>query len=201
MMKKIFWVLISIFIFSFVSIKSNADTIFLNINNEGLISQRSDGLWGEVTLTQEGDNKVIFKVDPYENAFTSTGQNFGIQTFGFNKNTSASINVSLPDNWSIDYNNNLDGYGLFMLVLSTNGQYRKNPLEFSITSTDPINILNFIVYNTDGYPFATHIADFTINGNNKTSAWFSVPEPGILLLLGLGLSAVGIGSRYIKKIG
>jgi hypothetical protein len=28
-----------------------------------------------------------------------------------------------------------------------------------------------------------------------------VPEPGILLLLGLGLSAVGIGSRYIKKIG
>jgi len=29
----------------------------------------------------------------------------------------------------------------------------------------------------------------------------TMPEPGILILLRLGLSAVGIGSRYFKKLG
>jgi hypothetical protein len=200
-MRKILLILIPIIILSFILENSNADTIYLKINNESLTSQRSDGLWGEIILTQVNNNRVDFKVDPYEDAFSSIGPNFGIQTFGFNKNTSASINISLPTGWDIQYNKQLDGYGDFMLMVNTTGEYRKNPLEFSITSSDQIYISNFIIYNSNGYLFAVHIADFTISGSDKTSAWFSVPEPGILILLGLGLTVVGIGSRYLRKLG
>jgi hypothetical protein len=185
-----------------ISVNANATPIPLNVNNENIVG----GPWGQVTLTQMGTYEVDFSVEAFASAFISVGTNFGIQQFGFNVNTSAPLIINYPTGWSLKQDKNLDGYKMFDILEKGTGSTRKNPLTFSITSTDPISVSEFIVLNGAGYPFAVHIADFTATtatGTTKDSAWFStvpVPEPGILILLGIAMSAIGIAYPFVRKI-
>lgn len=204
-MKKIL-MMVPMVLVLFILVNANADTLYLNVNNINI----SNGPWGEVKLTQNGQYEVDFSVDAYQSILIP-GENFGIQKFGFNKNTLAALSVAAPTGWSASLNKNMDGFGTFNLVESGTGQYRKDPLVFSVTSTGsnpiPISVSDFIVSNTAGYIFAAHIAGFTVQRSTEDSGYFStsnastsVPEPGILILLGIAMSAIGAASWRITKI-
>jgi hypothetical protein len=206
-MKKNIILISSMLLVLLISVNASAVSIPLNVNNIGL----SGGPWGLVTLTQDGLYEVDFSVDAYPSAFDGTLSNFGIQVFGFNENTAATLAVGAPTGWSVSYNGNLDGFGTFNIVESGTGSTRQDPLSFSVTSPSPISESNFNVLNVAGYSFAAHIADFTIQGSEVTSGWFSngpsngngnghgVPEASTLLLLGSGLIGLWGLRRKFKK--
>ncbi len=70
----------------------------------------------------------------------------------------------------------------------------------SITASS-FNYLSSSTKNSDtndGFPTVAHIQ--SIGATGAGSSWVSVPEPGILILLGIAMSAVGVASRYVRKI-
>jgi hypothetical protein len=69
---------------------------------------------------------------------------------------------------------------------------------------DPL-IKNSVVFKLSGLP-ADFILDGVITnvsfqyGTDLTEPNVPVPEPGILILLGLSMTAIGVASRYVRKI-
>jgi len=209
---------------------ANADTLnyTFNINNAGI----SGGPWATITLTDTtylGKDSVHFVIDPLDGAFSSTN-NFGLQDFYFNEYTGrtnllSELTVSLttpptPAEWVYVYSptSNIGGvgpYGKFEFKLNGDGNSRSNPLDFYLsTSAFDIQATQFAVSspilrgNGTDYLFAGHIAGFTVDGNNATSAQFAsdgtpgtpVPEPGTMMLLGFGMFGLAIfGKRRMNK--
>ena len=95
---------------------ANALTFYLdqvNTNNTG-----TNGPWASVTLTDstfEGKDSVHFEVDPIEGAFVSTGNNFGLQSFYFNENTSFGSSLIVggfnATGWTFQYGSKNAGGG------------------------------------------------------------------------------------------
>jgi hypothetical protein len=86
---------------------------------------------------------------------------------------------------------------------SYSGTWRYAVLKYGVGQPGPTNPDHWAIMD-DG-DFILELDDISglpyIDRLSHVTYFVAVPEPGILLLLGLGLSAVGIGSRYIKKIG
>lgn len=156
----------------------------------------------EATCTN--DNLITFTVDVL-GSLTPDGDNFGIQSFGFNLAEGASLTAGdidgLDTAWLVDFDQQLDGFGTHDVVVSDTGQQRKDPLVFTID----VNGDTFASYFDSSVPggqgpswFTAHVADIrtytgTDNGESDgtpctlpgtdcielSSAWFgSVGEGG-----------------------
>lgn len=157
------------------------------------------------------DNLITFTVATVPGAFTE-GDNFGIQSFGFNSLLSLTIDdFDLPDGWGLTFDANQDGFGNFDYVVSDGGADRQDPLVFSIDFDGDV----FADYTgpssgTAGEGnawFAAHVTDFVIEGSEVSSAWFGggdggvppdvvVPVPAAVWLFGSGLlGLIGIARR------
>jgi len=167
-----------------------------------------DGInYGQVDITANDVTGVVsFSVDAFTEPYT-TLTNFGIQSFGFNyKNVSDPVStwtITLPGNWSYNLDQQIDGFGRFMVTDDTTGQYRKDPLIFSIglpTVVADAVASNFAVLSTGtagegNVFFVAHVAGFTVEGSTYTSHMIGgstvIPAPGAILLGSIGVCIVG----------
>jgi hypothetical protein len=174
-----------------------------------------DGVnYAKVSITADDTTgQVNFTVDAIENIYTSLGDNFGIQKFGFNcQNITSPIStwsIQLPSDWEYTTKQNMGETGKFDIVESGKGNSRQEPLSFTITLPDPSEaaVSNFAVSSTGNSStsafFSAHIAGFTADESTETSHWVYggttvVPEPCTLLFCLVSMTWIG---RNIRSCG
>lgn len=195
---------------------SRADIIselfYFNVSDTGL----TNGPWASITISQDTNNpyRVSFIVDPFENRFNIPDINlFGVERFltNFNqgtRDTSLLTIQNLSTIWYWSYSPtgiNSHGFGNFDVKLreTGGGLYLQNPLAFDfgvINNAYMISISDFTTQlSTEGYIFSGVISgfhDYSPNNNLATRGGFAaVPEPGGMIILGLGLVGLGMVGR------
>jgi hypothetical protein len=127
-----------------------------------------EGATGDINFTVE----TVYDFDE--------GNNFGIQSFGFNNTGDEGIdliaaNLLLPGNWGFVADANQSGFGQFEFTVSTTGSDRMDPLMFSITGIEGDTIVSYTGPSTGNAGhgnawFAAHLADFGTDVGDGCSA-------------------------------
>jgi hypothetical protein len=155
----------------------------------------------EVRITDGRDGAIDFAVEVLGPLATLAGDNFGIQSFGFNVVgggfAEAGDITGLSDGWFAHQGKRMSGFGLFDITLMGKGWERLKTLRFSITGVDDDSPWDYAVFSTghgaQGHAFfAAHVAGFAYDC--ITSAYFGgsavVPLPPAAWLFVSGLAAL-----------
>jgi hypothetical protein len=108
---------------------------------------------------------------------------------------------------------NVDGFGSFNGVIDSFDGFTNAATEISflLTATEAtswVSASDVLAANADGWLAAAHIFVTSSPGNASNTALATgyaangtvpVPEPGIFILLGIAMGAIGIASRYVRK--
>jgi hypothetical protein len=104
---------------------------------------------------------------------------------------------------------NVDGFGPFNGVIdSFDGfTHSADKIVFTLTNISGSwsTASEVLIANAQGYEAASHIFIANSDGTNTGFTGYAangtvpVPEPGIFILLGIAMGAIGIASRYVRK--
>lgn len=187
---------------------STANALFIELKASNVDLGVTDTVFADVRWEQGADTSTVdFTVDAKEGVF-GDGSNFGIQHFGLNSNLDlTTMTFDLPTNWSASFDRNGDGFGVFDVLLSGRGNSRQDPLLFSVTrvgglllTPEDFEFPSDLPAGNGQSQFVAHIAGWGTELNGQTSAWFGVPEPATMLLLGSALLGLGLLGRRKFKI-
>jgi hypothetical protein len=155
----------------------------------------------QVSIADGRDGAIDFRVEVRGSLAALAGDNFGLQSFGFNVVAGgfaeAADITGLPDGWFAYQGKRMSGFGLFDIKLMGKGWERVGSLRFSITGVDGDSPWDYAVFSTghgaQGHAFfAAHVAGFEYDC--ITSAFFGgstvVPLPPALWLFVSGLVAL-----------
>ena len=156
----------------------------------------------QVTISDNINGNIDFVVQTLAPLSSNAGTNYGIDSFGFNTALSVSLaNIVVPTGWTLQTNQNQDGFGNFTDVANTTGQYRADPLKFSITGISGDTPMDYVNLSTGtagegNVYFAAHVAGLS---TQVTSGYFGgsapVPEADTYAMLLAGLGLVGFAAR------
>ena len=156
----------------------------------------------QVTISDNINGNIDFLVQTLAPLSGNAGTNYGIDSFGFNTLQSVSLaNISGLAGWTLQTTQNQDGFGNFTDVVNTTGQFRVDPLTFSITGISgdtPMSYVNLSTGNAGegNVFFAAHVAGLS---TQVTSGYFGgsapVPEADTYAMLLAGLGLVGFAAR------
>ena len=146
---------------------ANTVSYILDVTNIDPLSSGTPYLY--VTIDDEGATGAInFTVETVYDF--DEGNNFGIQSFGFNNTDGEGIdlttgNLQLPTNWDFVADANQNGFGNFEFTVRNTGSDRMDPLMFSITGITGDTIASYTGPSTGDAEhgnawFAAHVADF-----------------------------------------
>lgn len=169
----------------------------------------------KITITSNVAGTATFDVSPIYN-FTQ-GQNFGLQSFGFNYSGPGSLTSisfsGLASGWGITQGTAQDGFGKYDFVLGTSGSGRLSPLDFTVTglggdTTD--QTLGYFAKLSTGAGsqgnqyFVAHLSGFTAGSTSSTyfagTTLAPAPEPATYGMLLGGLALLGFKARRHKKV-
>jgi hypothetical protein len=155
----------------------------------------------QVRITDGRDGAIDFGVEVLGPLGVLAGDNFGIQSFGFNVAAGgfaeAADITGLPDGWFARQGKRMSGFGLFDIRLMGKGRERVETLSFSIIGVEGDSPWDYAVFSTghgaQGHAFfAAHVAGFEYDC--ITSAFFGgsavVPLPSAAWLFVSGLAAL-----------
>ena len=156
----------------------------------------------QVTISDNMNGDIDFVVQTLGPLTSIADTNYGIQSFGFNTTQNVlSSNIIAPTGWSLQTTQNQDGFGNFTDVVNTTGQYRADPLMFSITGISGDTVMDYVNLSTGNAGegnvyFAAHVASLS---TQVTSGYFGgsapVPEADTYAMLLAGLGLVGFAAR------
>lgn len=156
----------------------------------------------QVTISDGVGGNIDFVVQTLAPLSGNMGSNYGIDSFGFNTAMPVTLaNLSAPTGWTLQATQNQDGFGNFTDVANTTGQYRADPLKFSITGISGDTPMDYVNLSTKtagegNVFFAAHVAGLS---TQVTSGYFGgsapVPEPETYAMLLAGLGLVGFAAR------
>lgn len=189
----------------------HADSIMFNLTSDHCSGTCGPKPFGVITVTDltGGNLKIDISLNN-GNTFVNTGFDVSV---GFNlSSTITSIAyTSLPDSWSIPDlsagrqaagNYHVDGTGYFKygILWGTQGGAGKGdsgPISFTISASGLT--LSSLTTNDFGQYFAVDIYNPTTGNTGPVDASSPVPEPSTLILLGIGISGLGLGALRRKK--
>jgi hypothetical protein len=177
----------------------------------------NNGHFGEVDLWDVGTD-VVIKVHLYDtNGFVATGAGDN-QDFKFNGTGVALGDITVQQNaiyplFATTGAYNGDGTGLFAFGIT--GYTGAHPPGTSQPTGGAGAFYTDIIFQVAGADIADltatnnlgniFVADIIVGGAGGLTGPVDVntqkiPEPGILILLGIAMTAVGVGSRFVRKI-
>ena len=148
-----------------VAPSANASTVGYMLDQSNALP---DGIeYVMVVLSDDIAGQLDVWVETQTSLSGIAGDNYGIQSFGFNlADGSAVLPLSddfiLPDGWNVKTHKNMSEAGMFDFRLQGTGQSRQDPLHFSVLGLATEDIAN---------DFASHIAGFAYS-NRINSAFF-----------------------------
>jgi MYXO-CTERM domain-containing protein len=185
-----------------------ADFITFNLDQSNTLP---DGVvYGTVKLEafkNLGEVKLTYTADP--TPYSSTGDNFGFHTIGFNTDLSLkSSQFTLPTGWKLDSNANLSMFGVFSWKVTTSNHEAPvvTVLIGGLGSNATLDHFTFPSIGGKSVFFAGHIIDFSLKGSDTTSQWVGgssdpppvdAPEPATATMAVLGL--VGLALVRLRR--
>jgi hypothetical protein len=116
---------------------------------------------------------------------------------------------SISDFSGVQYGANVDGFGKFTIVLDNNSADNKETqISFQVTnlSSSVWTIDTVLAFNSKGWDAAAHYIDNTVGGTGLTyfagegTTGSFVPDGGTtVMLLGIGLSMLGMARRFVRS--
>jgi len=199
-----------------------AAAVLIAIAGMGLQQAKADLFTSELNIGPDDSTGILFGTV----TVSLTGQ---VATITFNSNTAldyhfidssiASVNVNastftfaiVNDPFFKNVNipgGNVNGFGSFDLSINNKGGFGNaiDTLSFTVTNTSGVlwnSASDVLEFNADGFDASAHVATqggsltFFVAENGTTT---QVPDGGMtVMLLGMGLGALGMAQRFLKK--
>lgn len=206
------------------SAMANASTVTYILDQSNALDDNIDYL--SVMISDGTEGQLDFRVTTLSALGELAGENYGIQSFGLNllgdllpdEGQLSSLNFLLPEDWEVQFNKGMSEAGLFDVRISGTGSSRMDPLEFSVTGLNLVDISTNFAAHVAGFEFLAGECEpgdgeYALEGGSEdgcgemiTSAFFyggrvsEIPlPPAIILLLSGLLGMAGIARRRTVK--
>jgi len=160
----------------------------------GTVALAENGSGGVlVTVTLNGTNDFVRTGSGSENNFLFNGAGFGVALVDISGSgltatggTIGGIHADGTGYWD---------FGVFITIQEKGGTDRRHgPIVFTVANATIADL----THPNNGYIFAADMISGQTGNTGMVDV--SVPEPGILILLGIAMSAIGMASWRISKI-
>jgi len=200
----------------FYSGSSRADTITLNLGNAAISGYPSPYASVDVSLSDSTHATITFTAA--DNYTMGDGSTVALNVHAVSFTASSLTETNKFSGFSPNFilfnygSQTVDGFGTFNFTIDNKDGWGDSATTVTFTLINNSGTwgsdADVLIANAGGFTAASHIfvpyaIPPTVAGGAVATGYatnVAVPEPGTLIFLGIAMSAVGIVSRYVRKI-